>query len=196
MTSVPPFEPTTGHLPPGRFRTTFDDARALLVDDPRLAGSSTRRTLWTGLERYLARFESLREEYAAALTPDPVVHYVWLGGSFASRELDPKNIDLTVCLDVENRARMRGKPGSRWLVDAFARDKVKAEFGLSPLLLPYLRVPSVFRLDRLDQLQLGYLQSRGGWDDWWQRCRTAGADSSPPSEATAEARRGYLEVVL
>lgn len=191
---MPPFDATTGHLPPGRFRVTFDEAKRALVSDPLFSGSTSRARLWDGLERYLVRFAALEDLYASRLTDDPLLHYLWLGGSFASAEVSPRNIDVTVCVDAENRSRLRGVPGGGWMNDAFRRQAILTKYELSPLEMKYRAVPSVFQLDRLGGDDLTYLRSRGGWDDWWQRCRTPGEGS--PSVASAAARRGYLAVTL
>lgn len=190
------FDPTTGHLPPGRTRVSFDEAAAFLVDHHQFRASSTRRRLWAGLSEYLARFAALEARYEDRLAGRPLLHYLWLGGSFVSPEIDPRNIDVTVCVDGDARSRLRGLPGSAWLNRAFDRDSMESRHGLSPLALQYFPVASVFRMHRLDRSQLTYLQQRGGWDDWWQRCRDPKAESQEPTEATAAPRRGYLEVTL
>jgi hypothetical protein len=181
---------------PGRARITFDKARALLVDDAAFAGSLTRSKLWDGLEEYVGRFLALEEKHAEALGDQVLLRTLWLAGSFVSGKVDPDNIDVTVCVDDDARVTLKGKAGSGWLVKAFQRQTCKEQFGVSPLELRYRRVVSVFQTRVTDAADRAYLQDRGGWDDWWQRCRDPEAETGEPTLATVEARRGYLEVVL
>ena len=113
-----------------------------------------------------------------------------------SAKVDPENIDLTVCLNDSARGTLKGKPGARWLTDAFDRDEVLAKFGLSTLELRYRPVASVFRHRLLNATDAEYFRGRGVWDDWWQRRRDEGAPTGAPALSTVEARRGYLEVTL
>lgn len=188
------FDPATQHLPPGRTRMAFDEAEAARVRDPMFASSSTRPGLWRGLQDYLFGFAALEQRYAAELTAEPLVHFLWLGGSFVSPELDPRNVDVTVCVDAENRSRLRGRPGSGWMNDAFTRRKMLPLFGVSSLEMLYHPVASVFEMHKLNAAERFYLQSRGAWDDWWQRCRIPG--QGEPSAESAQTRRGYVEVIL
>jgi hypothetical protein len=168
----------------------------LLVEHPRFTDSVTREKLWSGLESYVARFLLLEDKHSDLLKGQTLVEYLWLGGSYVSGRVNPKNIDLTVVVNVEARAQLKGKEGSGWLSDAFKRDSRLAEFGVSPLELPYLRVASVFRSNQLSPVEQDYLRERGSWDDWWQRCRTPGVGKGHPTVDTARAARGYWEVTL
>lgn len=190
-----PFRADT-HLPPGRTRVAFDEAERLLVCDPRFRGSATRAEVWSGFERYMAMFVALEQDYLELLAGRPLVHYLWLGGSFVSAKLDPRNIDVTVCVDDEARALLRGRRGAGWLTKAFGREHVLRHYKVSPLEMRYRAVPTVFQLGTLESRDRGYLEERGAWDDWWQRCRTPGAPSDEPTRESAIARRGYLEVTL
>lgn len=194
MTAALTFDPVTKHLPPGRTRLTFDEAHRQLVGAKAFAASTTRPALWRGLQDYLVGFGALSIRYGSRLTADPLVHFLWLGGSFASAEINPQNIDVTVCVDAENRSRLRGVAGGGWMNEAFSRAKILAEFGVSPLEMQYRRVASVFQMQQLEDVDRLYLQTRGAWDDWWQRCRVPGEGS--PSGASADVRRGYVEVTL
>lgn len=190
------FDSETAHLPPGRVRVTFDEAHRSLVLDPRFSQSQTRPTLWRNLEKYLARFAQLEEQYSDLL-PRPLVPYLWLGGSFASGEPDPRNIDMTVCIDGEGREALRGRQGGAWMNAAFKRRTIQPQYGIAPVEMKYWPVASVFNLDELQKHELDYLRRRGGWDDWWQRQRlqAQGATRAPTVES-AHTVRGYLEVTL
>lgn len=183
-----------GHLPPGRLRVTWAEAKGLLVDADMFAQSATRADLWRGLTNYMARFGVLEEQYSDILGGEPLVHFIWIGGSFASCKLDPDNIDLSVALDVRGQGLLRGKAGTRWLKDATHRDGCLKEYGVSPLAIPYVVVPTPFRSHTLTVEAQDYFRERGAWDDWWQRARTPGVDDCPPTAETARASRGYLEV--
>lgn len=186
----------SGFLPPGRYRLDADGAEQLLVADERFNGSETRERLWTGLETYLSRFFDLEEQHEVALGGQELVHAIWLGGSFVSTKLNPKNIDLTVLVDETAAACIRGRAGAKWLLKAFSRQARLDELGVSPLRIGYRPVVSVFRPALLAPEDQGYLRDRGAWDDWWQRCRLAGEDEGEPTPETVAPRRGYLEVTL
>ncbi|WP_344176337.1 DUF6932 family protein [Kribbella lupini] len=156
--------------------------------------SSTRATLWDGFERYLARFAELESRYEALLDGRRIVEFVWLGGSFVSTRLHPRNIDLTVAINSDAPSKLFEKPGSAWMSRAFDRLKCQNEFGVAPIQLNYRRVKSVFQSWELPSEDVAYLRERGAWDDWWQRCRLDG--ETGPSTESAEAKRGYLEVTL
>lgn len=182
--------------PPGRTRLNLAEARELLVGAPEFLGSSTRSDLWNSLERYLARFIELERIYESHLEGRHLVEYLWLGGSYVSSKRDPRNIDLTVILNGQSRSVLRGKPGAKWLTEAFNRDKTLAEFSLSPIELRYEPLASPFRSHLLPPNGQAYLRERGAWDDWWQRCRKGGVEDESPTVDTARAARGYLEVTL
>jgi hypothetical protein len=166
------------------------------VEDHRFRDSSTRPRLWSGLEAYLSRFFDLEDRHKDQVGPTPLIHALWLGGSFVSTKLNPSNIDLTVLIDEASAAAMRGLPGTRWLTSAFHRDARLQEFGVSPLRVGYRPIVSVFRPEALDSQDQAYLRERGAWDDWWQRCRPEGVGKTEPTLESAAPRRGYLEVTL
>ncbi|WP_432068479.1 DUF6932 family protein [Streptomyces sp. C10-9-1] len=161
------------------------------------AESATRPRLWGGLVAYVDRFLALEDAYAEALGGTPLVHRLWLGGSFVSTKPDPRNIDTTVLVDVSAKCLVRGRPGSKWLTTAFqSRSRMREKFGVSPVRIGYRRVPRVFEPDRFTVEDRTYTTERGVWDDWWQRCRLAGGTDRAPSEQSAVPARGYLEVQL
>lgn len=188
------FDPSTTFPPPGRTRLSWDEAEAELVKHDRFEGSLNRRDLWDGLERYVGRFVALGDLYADRLQSRPLLKHLWLGGSFVSTKRDPDNIDFSVFVDAEARNLIKGQQGSGWFADAFNRDKVKQEYGLSPLPVMHLPIPSVFVPERLSSEEQAYLQMRGAHDDWWQRCRDD--DEPAPTISSTQTRRGYLEVTL
>ncbi|WP_420077019.1 DUF6932 family protein [Streptomyces sp. JL3001] len=180
-------------LPPGRFHVAYEEARALLVDHERFQGSDTRRQIWDGFESYLARFFVLEEHFGALLEGEPLIHRLWLGGSYVSSKLNPSNIDVAVLVNTPGEKRIKGKPRAGWMTKAFDRNDVLPEFRVSSLRISYRPVRSVFKSRTLAAEDQDYLRERGAWDDWWQRCRPPGAKGAPTLES-AEPRRGYLEV--
>lgn len=196
MSTYHPFRDDCDHLPPGRTRLTWVEAETLLVHSSLFTGSSTRQDLWTGLTRYLCRFFDLQARYDSVFDGAPLVHFLWLGGSFASKKLDPRQIDVSIALDAGARRALAGRVGAGWLSDAFCRSRCEEKFGVSALEVPYVAVPSPFRSDQLGIDAQNYLRERGAWDDWWQRTRLPGMADCAPSVDTAKTVRGYLEVVL
>lgn len=182
-------------LKPGRYQVDADEAKALLVDHPRFEESTTRAEIWSGFEEYMSRFFALEEQFAEILEGESLVHCVWLGGSYVSSRLNPSNIDMSVLVDTASEQKIKGRPKSGWMVEAFSREKIKDRYKVSPLRVPYRLVESVFVSHRLPVEDQDYLRERGAWDDWWQRCRPAGEKTAPMLD-TARPRRGYLEVTL
>ncbi len=188
---------TDGFLVPGRFSVTMDEAEDFLVGNPLFAQSASRPTLWDGFQEYLGRFGALEDSYPEKLQGRALVHRVWLGGSFVSAKLEPRNIDATVFVDMAAEAAVRGNPGSKWLTNAFkSRDHVLRTFGVSPLRVGYRPVASAFELQSIPPDGQTYFLHRGIWDDWWQRCRLPAGNNQAPTEASAAPVRGYLEVRL
>jgi hypothetical protein len=189
---MPTFDLESGHLPLGRFSCSPEDARAVLVEDPRFKNSQTRAEIWKNFERYLALFFALEEKYADVL-PMPLLDRMWLGGSFVSAKLDPRNVDATLHINQAAKEAIKGKPGAG--IFTRSRESVLEEYKVSRLFLDYEPVVHVFRLDQMEESQKNYLAGRGAWDDWWQRRRGAGEREAPTLE-TCPPRRGYLEVVF
>ncbi|MFD9433951.1 DUF6932 family protein [Streptomyces sp. NPDC060002] len=186
-----------GFLPLGRYSISFDEAEAVLVSAPEFRDSATRQRLWAGLHGYLDRFFALEDMYQDILDGLTLVHRLWLGGSFVSTKPDPGNIDVTLLIDTRAEHAVRGKPGSKWLTKAFqCRDNMKEEFGISPVRVGYRPVSHVFRSGLMTPEERTYFMERGVWDDWWQRCRLPDQADGSPSEQSAAAARGYLEVRL
>jgi hypothetical protein len=186
-----------GFLPLGRYSVSFDEAEAMLVSATEFEDSSTRRELWDGLHNYLDPFLTLEDTYAKALAGVPLLHRLWLGGSFVSTKLDPGNIDATLLIDTRAERAVRGKPGSKWLTTAFqSRDRMREKFGISPLRIGYQPVARIFEPERFTPEERTYFTQRGVWDDWWQRCRLPDGKDRSPSEESAAPARGYLEVRL
>lgn len=186
-----------GYLPLGRYSISFDEAEEMLVSAPEFEDSSTRTELWDGFHDYLDPFLTLEDTYAGDLGGRPLIHRLWLGGSFVSTKLDPGNIDATVLVDTRAERVVRGKPGSKWLTTAFqSRARMREKFGVSPLRIGYRPVAHIFEPDRFTPDERTYFTQRGVWDDWWQRCRLHEKDDRSPSEESAAPARGYLEVRL
>ncbi|GGO47906.1 hypothetical protein GCM10012287_21650 [Streptomyces daqingensis] len=183
-----------GFLPPGRYRVDPVTARELLVEAETFRQSQRRVQLWDGFEGYLSRFFDLEGRHRDAVGEINLIHAVWLGGSFVSAKLDPHNIDLTVLLDDQAARSFRGLPGAKWLTSAFNRKACLADFGVSPLVVRYRPIVSIFQSEALTPEDQAYLRERGAWDDWWQRCREG--DTAEPTVDSAKPRRGYLEVTL
>lgn len=186
-----------GFLPLGRYSVSFDEAESMLVSAPEFRDSATRSRLWDGLHAYLEPFFTLEDQYAGDLDGLALVHRLWLGGSYVSAKLDPRNIDATLLIDARAERAVRGKPGSKWLTTAFkSRNSMREKYGVSPMRVGYRPVGNVFRPELMTPEERTYFMERGVWDDWWQRCRLPDhADRSPSAESAVPAR-GYLEVRL
>lgn len=169
----------------------------MLVGAPTFQDSTTRTALWDGLLDYVDRFLTLENTYEDVLVGFPLIHRIWLGGSFVSTKTNPGNIDATLLIDNRAERAVRGRPGSKWLTTAFqSRDRMREKFGVSPLRIGYQPVAHIFEPERFTPEERTYFTQRGVWDDWWQRCRLPDGKDRSPSEASAAPARGYLEVRL
>ena len=194
---MPPTFAASGFLPLGRYSVSLDEAEAMLVSAPKFQDSVTRTALWDGLLDYVDRFLTLEDAYADVLAGLPLIHRIWLGGSFVSTKTDPGNIDATLLIDTRAERAVRGRPGSKWLTTAFqSRDRMREKFGVSPLRIGYRPVAHIFEPERFTPEERTYFTQRGVWDDWWQRCRLPDGKGRSPSEESAAPARGYLEVRL
>ncbi|SIQ40534.1 hypothetical protein CAFEA_10980 [Corynebacterium afermentans subsp. afermentans] len=184
---------------PGRVRMCLDDVRQEWVD--KFPDRAARLALWGKFQNYLAHFADIEQKAIDSgwLDDDEeIIKYVWLGGSFISDKIAPRNLDVTVFLNGPALEKLKGKKGSGWVRNkAFARDSLSkdANFsGISPIRVDYYPVKSVFHLSELGNAERNYLLERGAWDEWWQRLRDSHTDA--PTESSAATRRGYVEVIL
>ncbi|GAA1834516.1 DUF6932 family protein [Actinomadura chokoriensis] len=193
---VPGFRPD-GHLPQGRYRVDMAQAYDLLVGHERFATSRTRGPLWDGLTSYLLMFEGLQERYAELVDGRELISLLWLAGSYVSAKLDPGDIDVTVFTNAEVVDLIKGKPGAKWLMDAFHREKMGEKYKLDPFQVSYRAVPHAFNVTGMTPLEAGYFRDRGRYDDWWQRLHPSDTvDKQAPTMDSCMAARGYLEVTL
>lgn len=190
---IPDFD-ESGHLPVGRYSCAPDEAKAFLVEQSIFSSSTTRAPHWENIERFLGYYFSIEEQLSDFLG-DPLLDRFWLGGSFASSKVNPRNVDLTLFFHQTSREALRGKIGASKLLPS--RDKTVRDYGISAIFLAYRRVPSVFRTDLFSLDDKDYFIDRGRWDDWWQRLRIEQSDDDgAPSVESCHPRRGYLEVIL
>ncbi|WP_306364614.1 hypothetical protein [Nocardia sp. CC227C] len=190
---IPAFDQTTGQIPPGRYTCTLGEVEERLVAAEEFETSTTRRDLFVGLLKYLADWEEAAERLRFSSS---LLRSFWIAGSFASRKLDPRDIDITPVVDGVLADEACGKPGSKRIRDLTQhRDGIKRLYGLEVFPLRWFPVVQPHRADAvLSGDQQAYLHDRGRLDDWWERCRIDGSDI--PSVESCSSRRGYLEVRL
>lgn len=189
---IPAFDADTMHLPPGRHACTLTDIEASLVDSPQFAGSTTRRELFSGLVQYLTEWELIWEDLASA---EPFLRCVWIGGSFASAEPHPNDIDVSPLVDARLMDTYRGRPGYGRIKKLLKhRPSIMAKYRIDVFPILWHPVVHILNEDTWDNDHRAYVTDRGRFDDFWQRCRHNGSDV--PSEESCVSRRGYLEVHL
>ncbi len=192
---VPDLDPTTGHLPPGRYRCSLTEVHDRFVLAPDMRPSEARPALWSGLLAYLGAWRDAGTCLATHLDDRPLVKSVWLAGGFTSGQHEPGNVDLTVILDGAAADLCKGKPGAGVIRSLSDRDDMLKQFRVSACVIRYRYVRSPFRLQSLGgSPEVDYLAQRGAFDDWWQRTRPAGLPKDEPTEQTSHWTRGYLEV--
>lgn len=186
---IPPLDPETGHLPPGRYRTTLPNIKQRFVLSPDFQASSTRAAIWDGFTSYLLAWKT-----SQAALGQPILKTIWVGGSFTSSELDPQDIDLSPVYDEALVDDLHSKPGIKSLKKLIGnRTSMTNKYMVEPFPLPWRGLQSTLHPSTLPDHAQTYLAKRGGLDDWWQRIRPAGAKVAPVAP-TDVAERGYLEV--
>lgn len=185
---VPPF--VRGALPQGRYQSTQDEIAAFFVNDPRFAASISRPAIWQHWETGLDLLMN-------AVT----VHSAWIGGSFVTEKVNPRDIDVLFIVSEEDRAT-RSVP-DRQVIESFikrVRDpltrRMKPAHGL--LVDSYVinwspHNPTL--AGKLTPLHSAYAAERGYWDDWWTRKRLTAKGKLGVRE-DALPTRGFLEVIL
>jgi hypothetical protein len=188
---IPALDPTTGHLPPGRYRTDLDEFHARFVTHNEFAGRPTRGTLWRGFVSYLQTWASIE---VATATPG-IVHAIWVAGSFVSAEPEPSDIDISPVLDGVKLRAIKGRQGSRLAKRLLShRESLQRDYHLDVFPIVWLPTTSVFHPPANPE-QRDYLTRRGSMDDWWQRVRPPGPEGPPTVESAAQLR-GYVEVIV
>lgn len=192
---IPDWDASTGHLPPGRYRTTLTEVHERFVAATSFSESTTRRDVWDGFINYMAAWQQMEDRLTPELNGGRLAMLVWLGGSFISQKTDPSNLDVTVLVDGELIESCRGKPGIGVIKKLSHRDGMLSEFKVSPCVIRYQYFRSPFRPQLVGRPGVeDYVMLRGAFDDWWQRARPEGTPKDEPDRETAAARRGYLEV--
>lgn len=182
-----------GNLPPGRHVCSLTDVQKVLVEAPQFEeASATRRELFAGLVRYLAEWESAQEVLMASRS---LLRAIWIGGSFASAELNPNDIDVSPIIDAQYVDTFAGRPGYK-RVGSLTRHRptLRERYKLDVFPIKWHPVVNILNSATWDNEDEAYVTDRGRFDDFWQRCRFNGSDI--PTEESCESRRGYLEVHL
>ncbi|KIS27924.1 hypothetical protein TV39_08795 [Arthrobacter sp. SPG23] len=186
---MPPLDPVTGHLPPGRYRTTLGHIRHRFVDHPEFSDSTTRQTIWDGFLSYLTAWETSQEPFG-----QPILHTLWIAGSFISDEVNPQDIDVSPVYDegiISNLAGSQGIGKVKALVGH--RKKLVEKYKVEPFPIPWRSLETTLLPTTLLEHEQNYLAKRGGLDDWWQRIRPPGPKAAALAPDVTSAR-GYLEV--
>ncbi len=182
---IPPFDPTTGGLPRGRYLCSVDEIEALLVEA--FEDSSTRSECF----QHWLQAKAMLDALAAGL-----VQAAWVGGSFTTTKKDPDDVDAVFLLDAQVFDDLSNT--SKGKINKFnQKDWLRKKTGLRVESFIIVRRPVANPWDRegLDPEALEYFSLRGRWDDWWMRARTDEDKTTPPTLVDAEPVRGYLEVI-
>lgn len=187
--AIPPLDPVTGHLPPGRYRTTLGHIRHRFVDHPEFSGSTTREAIWDGLLSYLVAWEESQEPLG-----QPILHTLWVAGSFISNETDPEDIDVSPVYNEDIVSDLAGTEGIGKVKALIGhRKKLVEKYKVEPFPIPWRSLETTLLPTTLLDHEQNYLAKRGGLDDWWQRVRPAGPKAAALAPDVSSAR-GYLEV--
>jgi hypothetical protein len=187
--AIPPLDPETGHLPPGRYRTTLSHIQHRFVDHPDFMGSTTRQAIWDGLISYLQAWRDSEEPF-----DQPILHTLWIAGSFISSEINPGDIDVSPVYDEGVLSDLAGSQGiGRVKALVGHRKKLVDKYKVEPFPIPWRSLETTLLPTSLLDHEQNYLAKRGGLDDWWQRVRPDDP-KGPPLAPDVTSARGYLEV--
>lgn len=193
--AIPDWDKATGHLPPGRYRTSLEDVYDRFVAHPDMQPSSTRQAVWDGFIGYLSTWRQAEAALEPHLNGSRLASLVWLGGSFISQKLNPNNLDITLLVDGDSMESCSGKPGMGNIRSLLRRDRSEDLFKVTPCTIRYQYFRSPFRSQITESPGIEeYVMHRGAFDDWWQRTRPEGEPKGEPTRDSAATRRGYLEV--
>ena len=178
---IPEFQTATSSLPIGRYSATIDEFHNYFVAGPQFQNADIRKEIWNELLTAIKLFR----------TVVPIVS-VWIGGSFTTTKLEPQDID---CLFVVDRSEIQklDEPSDhvRNVLQKLATKGSLKEINLRVdnfiLIATPPAIPAVANSD-----EKFYYESRGHWDDWWQRSRAEFEDTRFESLP----RRGYVEVTV
>jgi hypothetical protein len=187
--AIPPLDPETGHLPPGRYRTTLNHIRHRFVDHPDFTNSTTRPAIWDGFINYLVAWRDSQEQF-----DHQILHTLWIAGSFISDKLNPSDIDVSPVYDEGVISDLAGSQGIRKVKRLVGhRKKLVEQYKVEPFPIPWRSLESTLLPMNLPEHEQNYLARRGGLDDWWQRIRPDGSEG-PSLAPSVSSARGYLEV--
>lgn len=187
--AIPPLDLETGHLPPGRYRTTLGHIRHRFVDHPQFSASITRQAVWDGFISYLQAWKESEEPF-----DQPILHTIWIAGSFISDEIDPNDIDVSPVYDEGVISNLNGAQGIGKVKTLVGhRKKLVEKYKVEPFPIPWRSLETTLLPTTLREHEQNYLAKRGGLDDWWQRIRPPGPKAAALAPDVTSAR-GYLEV--
>jgi len=168
-----------GLLPLGRYLTTLDEIEARFAPQ----GSGRRSKVWREFINALAELRSAVPVCA-----------IWISGSFLTDENSPDDLDVVFFLDSRDCVIARNDERARKIVGVFASNKVKEAFrwAVDSNVVEWVSDTcgehSSYTVDK-------YLETRGYWDDFWQRIRH-GEKHGPTVRQDALPERGYVEVII
>jgi hypothetical protein len=179
---IPPLDPVTGLLPLGRYACTEEEVFARFVECEDLAGSRTRREIWT---HWTAVRGFVLERIA--------VLHLWISGSFVTSKIDPDDLDVVWMWEAEEWEGL--SPRTQSELKPFLLGKAgAAQHGLR--IDSYAIFWRCYPSPTVDDVASEpYFRFRGYWDDLWARARQQ-PKVVPPTPDDARPRRGYLEVTL
>ncbi len=173
-----------GFLPLGRYAATADETHDRYVTP--YPAANPRHKIWGD---WLTVTDLLHQAVGS-------VSAAWLGGSFLSDKDEPDDIDCLYVVPAANLAAVAGKPEAKvlQLLTDHGPTGLQQTYGLrvDSYLLPWPLNPHNGPQTSDDY---AYVQSRGYWDDFWQRRRSGGKMDTPKPEDGLP-RRGYVEVIL
>jgi hypothetical protein len=187
---IPPHDPASGCLPPGRYLTSLNAVRDRYVLDDEFEYSTTRIRNWAGLADYLAAWDVAETQLGVK-----VLLGVWIAGSFVTNKPNPGDIDITPIYDAAVVPTIARKPGVGKIRQLIGdRDWIKRHFFVEAFPLGWNASGSSLFPDKLPLSEKSYLLAAGGLNDWWQR-ETRAHPSGMPADSDSYAYKGFLEVL-
>ncbi|MGO4383857.1 DUF6932 family protein [Specibacter sp. RAF43] len=182
---IPPLEPNTGALPPGRYRCSLAEFETAYVDAPDFDASTTRREIYDHFQKTYSMLSSL-----------VAVEAVWIGGSFVTSEANPDDIDCLFHINAEAFKALPSNSKRNQIREFSKKGRVREKLGYR--IEPFVMVRDLFAnpwsKGGVSEAATPFFALRGAWDDWWQRERSDPDRSAAPALVDAGPTKGYLEV--
>lgn len=162
-------------LPHGRHVCSIEEVQREFVQAPRFALSTRREAVWNDFLMLIQLLKRRKVDVPAA----------FIGGTFVTGKIDPDDVDGSLIID----ATSIRDSDTLGIIDRIVSNAKSKGLQVDGFIILWDAQPDESQVSRT------YLESRGKWDDWWQRDVEKHERSIPVREHSIP-KRGYLEVII